>query len=118
MSGGYWDYKNHSLASEMFGWNMSVNYGPDGFNQAQMARKMNPMGNKEVSEMLWDMMCLIYSKDYYESSDISEAQYKQDLDYFKKKWLHRTKEDTIEAYKNDLRDYAEELIKEMEDKDE
>mgnify|MGYP004532235839 FL=1 len=41
-----------------------------------------------------------------------------DLDYFKKKWLHRTKEDTVEAYKNDLREYAEELIKEMEDKDE
>lgn len=114
MSGGFWNYANNDLANELFGWNMSAQYGKKGFSQAQIARDINPMNDKELSEMIWDLLCLLHSKDYYESGDISESTYEEDLNYFKKKWFQRSNEDILNAYKNDLQVYADKLIKEFE----
>lgn len=113
MSGGYWNYRNDTLASELFGYNLDAHYGEQGFEQANQARDINPLEDKEVSEILWDMMCVLNSYDYYKSGDIGEDTYKKDLLYFKKKWFKRTRKDALDAYKNDLKNYAEKLINEF-----
>lgn len=113
MSGGFWNYRNGDLASEIFGWHMNCHYGKEGFNQASIARRNNPLGDREISELTWDLLCLLHSYDYYNSGDIGKDTYEKDLKYFKKKWFNRTNEDKLSAYKKDLELYAKELIKEM-----
>lgn len=114
MSGGHFDYSENQLAHSMFGWSMDVDYGEDGFSQSKVARNINPLDDRELSEMLWDMLCLIHSKDYYESGDTSKERYEKDLKYFKNKWMKRSESDVIAAYKQDIRNYADELIRELD----
>lgn len=113
MSGGLWNYVDNHLADEIFGWDMDCRYGERGHKECSKARRKNPMEDREVSEMLWDMLCLLNSRDYYGSGDIGKDAYKEDLKWFKDKWLHRTEEAVLEAYKQDLREYAAELIQEI-----
>lgn len=86
MSGGQWNYVNDHLANDMFDW-MSPDYGKSGFEQAAKARRINPMQDRLISELVWDVLCLIHSCDYYLSCDTSEETYKADVKYFKDKWL-------------------------------
>lgn len=87
MSGGRFEYTNDQLANMIFGWPMSPNYGDTGFSQARAARKINPLDDKQLSELLWDMLCLLHSYDWCESGDTGKETYKADVKYFKKKWL-------------------------------
>ena len=110
MSGGKFNYQNDNLSHESFGWGMSPNYGEKGFSQAMMARKINPMEDKQVSELVWDVFCLIHSLDWYHSGDTCEETYREDLARFKEKWLKKsdnemTKEEidkTLLEMKDDL----------------
>lgn len=95
MSGGHWSYENDRLAHEIFSWNMDPNYGERGFSQAKFARKMNPLEDKQLSEMLWDMLCLLHSYDWYASGDTGEDTYQEDVAYFKKKWLNVPSEELV-----------------------
>ena len=90
MSGGHWDYQNDTLSSEIFGWNMGVDYGEIGFSQSKKAAKINPLEDHEISEMLWDMLCILHSYDWYASGDTCEETYRADVERFKKKWLGKT----------------------------
>ena len=114
MSGGHWDYQNDSLAHEVFGWWCSPDYGEDGFKQAVTARKYNPLEDKMLSEMLWDMFCILHSYDWYASGDTCEETYWKDVEYFKKKWLKMPEHDLarreIEAA---LEDARQELFKSL-----
>lgn len=87
MSGGHWNYQNDTMANEIFGFGMSPDYGDDGFAQSKHAARINPMEDKEISEMLWDMFCLMHSYDWYASADTCEETYRKDVERFKKKWL-------------------------------
>lgn len=87
MSGGHWNYDNDSAARAIFGWNMDVDYGEEGFAQSKYARRNNPLGDKMISELVWDVFCLLHSYDWYMSGDTCEETYLEDLKRFKKKWL-------------------------------
>ena len=87
MSGGRFSYKQSDLANEIFGWNMSVDYGEEGFSQSPKAARLNPLHDVEMSEMLWDMLCVVHSFDWWDSCDTSEEQYRADVKRFKEKWL-------------------------------
>jgi hypothetical protein len=87
MSGGHWEYKNDYLSHEIFGWGLYPDYGEDGFEQSAIARKKNPLEDKLMSEMLWDMLCVLHSYDWYASGDTCEETYRKDVARFKKKWL-------------------------------
>lgn len=89
MSGGRWNYKSDELAYELFSW-MSPDYGTKGFKQSATARKLNPLEDKQISELCWDMLCLLHSCDWYQSGDTSEETYRADIKYFKDKWLKPT----------------------------
>lgn len=95
MSGGHFDYKNTSLAYEIFGWDMSPTYGEDGFAQSKKAAQRNPLEDIELSELVWDVLCLIYSYDYYYSGDNCEETYRADVERFKKKWFGRTQKNRV-----------------------
>lgn len=113
MSGGRWNYMQSTLANEVFDWRLSVDYGDDGRAQSKYARKLNPMGDHDISELVWDVFCLLQSRDWCLSGDTCEETYLKDVKAFKEKWLQRTNADVIASYKDDLMDYAKELAKEL-----
>jgi hypothetical protein len=88
MSGGHWNYQNDYLANEIY--YLSPNYGDRGFKQSVDARRMNPFEDKQISELIWDAFCLMHSYDWYRSGDTCEDNYREDVKYFKKKWLGKT----------------------------
>ena len=87
MSGGFWNYQNDQAARAIFGWNMDVYYGEDGFSQSKYARRNNPLGDKMVSELVWEVFCLLHSYDWYASGDTGKETYLEDMKRFKTKWL-------------------------------
>ena len=99
MSGGRFDYKNDSLSSEIFGWDISARYGigerEDYPESVAQARKQNPMKDRLLSELVYDVFCLLNSLDYWLSGDISELQYRNDVNLFKKKWLKAPSEELV-----------------------
>ena len=109
MSGGHWDYQQRRLAEEMFGWNMGTDYGEDAHKDSANARRIDPMGNKKASELVWDVLCLIHAKDWDLSGDTSHA-FEDDWKWFQKKWLKRTTDTDIKTIREELQDYCKKLV--------
>ena len=110
MSGGRFQYQNDNLAHEIFGWHMSPNYGEKGFSQALEARRVNPLEDKQISELVWDVFCLLHSFDWYQSGDICEETYLADVERFKEKWFKKT---DAEMTKDEIDKSIEELKNEL-----
>ena len=87
MSGGYFDYTDQQLTDEIF--NLWSNYDIGGKIQdscAKKARKLNPLEDEDMSELVYDVLCLLHSFDYYKECDTSEETYRNDVEALKKKW--------------------------------
>lgn len=105
MSGGRWNYNQCNLGYEMFpGCDVCYGIGSDERNKyrnysgnVKLARKLNPMEDKQISELVFDVLCLIYSADWYKSSDIGEDYYREDVKAFKEKWLNVKPDDSVKA---------------------
>ena len=95
MSGGHFNYKNDDACHEIYGWGVSANYGERGFEQSKLARRINPFGDLVISELVFDVFCLIHSFDWYCSSDTCEETYRKDVARFKKKWIKQIPKSTI-----------------------
>lgn len=90
MSGGLFDYKNETLCYEVFDWGLDSMYGIGSDKQnkgAEIARRINPFEDTMISELVYDVFCLMYSLDYYRSGDTGEDTYRADVNAFKNKWL-------------------------------
>jgi len=87
MSGGHFDYKNDTACHEIFGWAVSANYGERGFVQSNTARQLNPLEDLVMSELVFDVFCVLHSYDWYASGDCCEETYRADVKRFKDKWL-------------------------------
>lgn len=87
MSGGCFEYSNDRACREIFGWEIDCDYGDKGFSQSPRARRLNPLKNKVMSEMAWDLFCVLHSYDWYSSGDTDEEVYREDVKRFKDKWL-------------------------------
>ena len=72
MSGGRFNYLDCSLKSEIFGWADAPH---------------NAFEDREVSELVWDVLELIHAYDWYASGDTCEETYLKEKTAFKKKWL-------------------------------
>lgn len=94
MSGGRFNYTNDSLSSEMFNY-LSPSYGQSEFDLADQARRINPLKDRQVSELCWDLLCLIHSFDWMISGDTGEESYAEDLRCFNKKWLKTPPEELV-----------------------
>ena len=124
MSGGTWNYANDTLAGDIFGWDVSVDYGLNREEHkisAMQARKADPLEDKELSELVFDVFCLLHSYDWYNSADTGEDTYRADVKAFKDKWLKRSgnqrikdeiektlNETRINLYQDLLGEYADE----------
>ena len=100
MSGGRFDYRDGNLANEIFGWKVSVEYdlADESLEKSRkFVRKQNVFEDKEISEMIYDMFCLIHSYDWAVSGDTGREDYRKDVKYFKNKWLGRTDEERIRS---------------------
>lgn len=73
--GGYFDYQDARLKSEIFGWS----------DEAWRGR--NVLEDRELSEMLFDMLNLLHDYDWYASGDTGESDYLEAKTAFKNKWL-------------------------------
>ena len=101
MSGGHFDYRNDSLCRDIYGWGISVNYGEKGFNQSKFARRLNPLEDLVISELVFDVFCLLHSFDWYQSGDTSKETYREDVKRFKEKWLKSLSKSYINEVIND-----------------
>ena len=105
MSGGRWNYGQRNLGYEMFpGCEVCYGLGDDSRNKygdytgsVKRARQLNPMEDRQLSELVFDVLCLIYSADWYQSGDISEETYQEDVAYFKQKWVFQSTEKMTKA---------------------
>lgn len=95
MSGGRFNYEQRNLGYEMYPYS-SVDYGlgdRDYFCSVKLARKHNPMEDRQLSELVFDALCLVHSLDWYLSGDTGEETYRKDVRFFKAKWLKATADD-------------------------
>lgn len=72
MSGGHFNYVDSRLKDEIFGWSDKVT---------------NALEDREISELVWDVLDLLHDYDWYASGDSSKDRYLKAKTEFKKKWL-------------------------------
>ena len=72
MSGGRFPYLDSSLKSEIFG---------------RTDKPRNVFEDREISELVWDVLNLIHEFDWYVSGDTGKESYLACKAEFKKKWL-------------------------------
>lgn len=118
MSGGRFDYDNDRAGRSVFGWSVEIDYGlGEGKEYAESvkaARRMNPLEDKQLSELAYDMFCLLHSADWYLSGDNGEATYRKDMAYFKNKWLKPNEKELAKAeIEKALSEVREELMKSL-----
>lgn len=73
MSGGLFEYHNVNLQSAIFD---------------NADRPTNVFEDREISELVWDMLNLIHEFDYYKCGDTGKERYLREKTNFKKKWLN------------------------------
>lgn len=101
MSGGHFDYKNDYLCHDIFGWEVSADYGDHGFKQSKFARRIDPLDDIIMSELVFDVFCLLHSYDWWQSGDTCEDTYRADVQRFKDKWLKQLPEERIREIVDD-----------------
>ena len=72
MSGGYFEYRDSHLKNEIFGWSDTPR---------------NVFEDREISELVWDVLELIHDYDWYKSGDTCKDTYLKNKAAFKKKWF-------------------------------
>lgn len=92
MSGGYWNYTDRSLASDIFSYYLDTDCGLSGEEHdkaLKRAIKMNPMEDPEISGILYDIFCLLHSYDWAKSGDTDMDSYRRDAAEFKNRWFNK-----------------------------
>lgn len=91
MSGGSLDYLAYKI-EEIFQ-EASIHYSNlNDKNECIYARVDDPMNDADVSEMLFDMGCLLHSLEWYLSGDNCSETYYKHLSEFKAKWINKENE--------------------------
>lgn len=96
MSGGHFSYLDNTLKMEIFGWT---------------DEPRNVFEDREISELVWDILNLVHDYDWYKSGDTCKETYLKAKAEFKKKWfsnrgvrVRKIVDDAIEQCKNELYD--------------
>jgi hypothetical protein len=118
MSGGSHNYIANEIDEALFG-NCIDNRYKNVCDEkiARIARNLNPMYDRELSELMADVMCLLHGLEWFDSCDIGEEKYKECVNKFKAKWFTRTEKDRLNSYLEDLKSYYEELVEELKEKE-
>lgn len=113
MSGGHFGYQNDSVCHEIFGWEVSCDYGERGFSQSSHASRINPFEDREISELVFDVFCLIHSYDWYASGDNGREAYQKDVKRFKNKWFDTPRDKRLKEYVDDAVEYMKTELYEL-----
>lgn len=91
MSGGRFSYADSTLMNEMFnvGWGESDEKYTDELG--------DPMGDRELSELVFDVLNLIHDRDWFASGDTEEKDYNKSVRKFRKKWFDTPREDRLKS---------------------
>ena len=73
MSGGNFNYVDATLRDEIYGWSETWH---------------NVFEDREISELVWDILDLIHDYDWYVSGDTSRETYLKAKADFKNKWFN------------------------------
>ena len=76
MSGGVFDYVDLDLRDKIFGYRYEKEKIPNVFE------------DREISEIIFDILNLIHEFDWYKSGDTGKEKYLNKKSEFKKKWLN------------------------------
>lgn len=114
MSGGSLNYLASNMCDSLFSFRVEGHYTKlcDNDN-ARIARELNPMHDRELSELMADVMCLLHALEWYESCDIGEESYKKYINKFRKKWMPRSPEAKANSYAEDLKALYKKLDAEL-----
>lgn len=82
---------------------------------ARIARNLNPIHDRELSELMADVICLLYGLERFDSCDIGEETYKERVKKFKAKWFTRIEKDRLNSYFEDLESYYKEIVEELKE---
>ena len=111
MSGGSHNYIAYTINGELFEDRIETHYtNVCDEKNARIARNLNPMHDRELSELIADVMCLLYGLEWFDSCDIGEETYKECANKSKAKWMHRTEKDRVNSYADDLKSYYKNLV--------
>ena len=101
MSGGHFNYSDRNLLTDMYGWNTE-----------SAKATTNPYNDYLVSQLMYDLLKLTHSLDWYESGDTCEGDYTKDLADFKEKWLGESYSTVLkEIINGKIFELRDELIK-------
>lgn len=121
MSGGHFDYIENTAANSLFNYCVSIpryvdggEYAKDYKDNLTAAIRIDPMEDADISALLFDMLYLIHSCDFYKSGDTGPDQYREDLNWFRKKWFKTSRDERLREYVDvilgDARDKCYRLI--------
>lgn len=99
MSGGHFEHIHTDICNRIFDWQLNVTADFTSKTQrrsALKARRLNPLEDVELSEMLYDLCCILKAYDWYVSGDTSIENYTQAKDYFKNKWFGKSQKERLE----------------------
>lgn len=114
MSGGRFNYMDRSLCTEIFDeWaDYDLKSLKDLKDARKRVRRKNVFEDVEISELIFDVFCLIHSYDWYACGDTGEDTYRKDVDYFKRKWFGKTAMQRAEKVTKDaIEEFAEDIRK-------
>ena len=98
MSGGAYNYDDIRSCETVFRYGVEPVYGfgsDDYGDYRRAARESNPLNDRLVSELVYDVFCLIHSYDWFICGDTSGDTYYPDLAFFKAKWLKITPSELV-----------------------
>lgn len=101
MSGGTFNYLDSQLKEEIFGWS----YDNDNWNGR------NIFEDREISEIVFDVLGLIHEYDWYNSGDTSEEKYLEAKKKFKDKWLKNPRVRVQRVIDSAIEDLRKEMYK-------
>ena len=118
MSGGYFNYSNDTAARDIFGYGPAITYGlKDLQEEAKQVAKDNPLEDHEISELVYDVFCLLHSYDWYMECDTSHETYQKDVEFFKNKWLRvdpsKRMDRLVEQASKRIKEFAQKEIDEV-----
>ena len=89
-----------------------VGYGLDSDRHEKNYRQVirdNPLGDPEISALVYDVFCLLHSYDWAESGDTDMDAYQKDVEIFKGRWFKKARRDRIK----EMIDISTEKLKEI-----
>lgn len=89
------------LAGKLFAHSIELDYGTSGRMHSTTASRIDPMDDPEISEIVWDVLCLVYSRGKLEEGITPEEIYYKDVKRFKEKWFKEPRNKRLIKYIDD-----------------